>query len=624
MKLEIINGALCVTDEGETLFGNLYVGLRYGGPEWSTIESYLSQKFTTVEKAPLPDCFAEGECYKASAEDAAVWAVFTDDKTYFRTEYYNTTAKGFAPQWGSDFVALGGVWCETIEKCVYNSWSCRNGVSTNEMQSDIALKILGDMEVCDSATHVAFLETEGSAVSCGFVSFDNYFSGVSLRGDGRIECQLRLDNNFVPENKTIKSDWICFEFADTLQEALCDYAAEVKEFNRVTLRFDKAPVGFCTWYYYLFDINENSIYDNMEVIDRIKKDVPLEVFQIDDGWGGSHGGEGNGDRFPKGMPKYAEFIKEHGMTAGIWLTPFNFGTWEPFVKDHPECFVHRGEDFVLVENQAIIDATHPTSKQYIKDLYHRLTYDWGYRYIKLDHVATYLTGGEFYDKEACSINNMRAYFEAMREGCHPDTYILACTSPMIELAGLVDGVRVSGDIFESWPSIFGVLRRDLNRFYTNGVLFWNDPDCYMVRTKDEQDENCHRLCSRTPLENRTFATAMYTAGGALMFSDKLPLLKEEQLRDYAKFFPRNKTPGVPLDMGESFMPSVFDLGEDGGVYTVSFINWGDREKDFAVALDGKFEATEHWDDTPLGTFEDEYSVTLPPHASQLVHFKRIK
>ena len=386
------------------------------------------------------------------------------------------------------------------------------------------------------------------------------------------------------------------------------------------MRHDRAPTGFCTWYYYLGNISEKAVYENMEVLDKIREMAPLEVFQIDDGWGSSHF-DGN-DKFPKGMKEYADYIKSHGMTAGIWLTPFNFGTWEPIVSEHPEWFIHAGENLRLINGCALIDATHPEAKKYIASIYHKITYDWGYRYIKLDHITTYLAGGEFYDKDAGALQNMREYFKVMREACHPDTFILACTSPLFETAEFFDSVRTSGDIFESWESLHGVFRRNLTRWYLNGTLYHTDPDCIMLRTGDEEDEECSRPVSRTKTENRTFATAMYTCGGALMVSDKLPLLTDDEISDLTKFFPHRSKPGIPLDLNESSIPSLFDLGEDNGKHSYSFINWTNKDKSFTVPLNGKYSAHDFWDDKDLGIFTDEYSVALAPHESKIISFTK--
>lgn len=74
---------------------------------------------------------------------------------------------------------------------------------------------------------------------------------------------------------------------------------------------------------------------------------------------------------------------------------------------------------------------------------------------------------------------------------------------------------------------------------------------------------------------------------------------------------------------DSFIPGVLDLGYEGDVRTVAFINWGERERTFHIDLNGLHSAVEHWTDEQLGSFEGAYQVTLPPHGSTLVHFQQM-
>ena len=184
-------------------------------------------------------------------------------------------------------------------------------------------------------------------------------------------------------------------------------------------------------------------------------------------------------------------------------------------------------------------------------------------------------------------------------------------------------MRVSVDIFERWESLIKEFNLTLKRYYMNGNLFVSDPDCLMIRKKENEDGDCRRYCSRTDEEIRTFLTAIYAAGGALFLSDKLPLMEEAQIDQYARLFPVGGRAGRPRDLMDSFIPGVLDLGYEGDVYTVAFINWGERQRTFRIDLDGPHIAVEHWTDEELGRFEGSYQVTLAPHASTLVHFQRV-
>jgi hypothetical protein len=145
----------------------------------------------------------------------------------------------------------------------------------------------------------------------------------------------------------------------------------------------------------------------------------------------------------------------------------------------------------------------------------------------------------------------------------------------------------------------------------------------MIRKKENEDGDCRRYCSRTDEEIHTFLVAMYAAGGAMFISDKLPLMKDSQIDEYAKLFPVDERVGRPLDLMSSYIPGILDLGYDEDVRSVAFINWGESECTFRFSLDGKHIAHEHFTGEQLGEWDGEYAVNLAPHCSQLVKFKRI-
>ena len=157
----------------------------------------------------------------------------------------------------------------------------------------------------------------------------------------------------------------------------------------------------------------------------------------------------------------------------------------------------------------------------------------------------------------------------------------------------------------------------------NEEPFLSDADCLMVRKRENEDGDCRRNCIRTDEEIRTFLTAMYVAGGALFFSDKLPLLTEAQIGQYAALFPRTTRAGRPLDLMESWIPGIIDQGYEQDTRTVALINWGERQRRFTVSLTGKHHAKEHWTGEDLGTWTDTFQTTLQPHCSMLIHFAKI-
>ena len=83
--------------------------------------------------------------------------------------------------------------------------------------------------------------------------------------------------------------------------------------------FPLPPSGWCTWYYYYQQINENEIRQNTRWIADNLKDYGAQYVQIDDGWQGTgrvytRDWTNVSDKFPGGMDKLAAYIKSLGLT----------------------------------------------------------------------------------------------------------------------------------------------------------------------------------------------------------------------------------------------------------------------------------------------------------------------
>ncbi len=626
MKIEIRNSRpAIVTDRGQTVLDGIYAGTKYWGNMWNVLKDYKNKEWSLEQCAPFTDggknfsVLGNAEYYIARCDNAVLYTVLSESEALIRTEVTNNSDIEKDP---FDVVAFGGVFGERLESAVFNGTTDINGVRSVDMSSEAGVRIFADGETLVSPVNMTVKTRYGKDIHIGFVSFEHYFGGTYACEDGHMEARLYIDGRKIAPGKTVCSDWVRISVSgDGAAKAMTDYAEFVRDFLGIKNRFDHAPVGFSTWYYYMSNIDERTIYENVETCEKIRSRVPLEVFQIDAGWGSYYESEGNIERFPRGMKYYADYIREHGMMPGIWVSPFNFPKDGELCKNHPEYFVRDTEGNIkIVRDSAVLDATHPGAREFIRDAYKRITEEWGYRYLKIDIVSDFLTSGVYYEEGAGPLQSLRAYFRTVRESCPDDTFILACTCPLFEIAEYVDGVRIAVDIFERWESLTKEFHRIFPRFYTNGILYWNDPDCLMIRKSENEDDDCRRYCSRTDLEIRTYETAMYAAGGALLISDKLPLMNERQINDYSLYFPHRDSAAVPLDIERAYLPSVLDCGTQDGVRTVAFINWGESERSLNVTLDGEYTAREHWDGLDLGSHKGSYTVTLAPHESQLVHF----
>lgn len=626
MLLKIIDGRpAIVREDGSAVFHSMYTGMRYWGDMYNVLKDYTEQVWTVREEkfGVEKDITPMGEDVRyfiAECDNSVLYAALAADKALLRTE----TVNAGADKDEVDVIALGGMYEDRLERCMWHGYTTYNGLRQLDMNARTHIKKFCENDYAESAVHMPVIDEKGQAVNFGFVSYDKLFTSVFACEGGTVEFRHFLDGKKRLSGEKLISDWMLISFYDDMVEGLPEYGRFIHDFNRFRDVHTEEPAGFCTWYYYMGNINERSVYENLDKCKEIKDRLPLKVFQIDAGWAkADHHGDANPDRFPKGMKYYADLINGAGMTAGIWTTPFDYKKDSDIVRSHPEWFVHY-EDGALAMNgdKCMLDVTHPGAADHVRELYRRFTYEWGYRYLKIDIVSDYMTAGVYYDKDAGALQNVREFFRLVREASHPDTYILACTSPMFEIAEHVDGVRVAVDIFERWESLLKEFNLIFKRYYMNRTLFISDPDCLMIRKAENEDTDCRRYCSRDDAQIHTFLVAMYAAGGAMMISDKLPLMDDKQIAMYEKLLPVGGRVGKPLDLMESFIPGILDMGEKDGSREVALINWGERERTFRVDLDGTWRAHEHFTDEDLGTHEGSYTVTLAPHHSQLVVFER--
>lgn len=629
MILTVINNRpAIVKEDGTVIFHSIYVGMRYQGTMYNVLKDYTDQHWSVEEcesfQTPkdLTVLGNDVKCFKAVCENAVLWAAANDKHVLLRTEIHNLGEE----KEEETVIALGGMYVNRLDRAMWNGYTPYGKMKHLDMGAETKVMRFCENDYCISAVNMPMIDETGQSFHCGFVSFEQYFASVFACEGGTIEFRHTLDGRKLAAGDIMYSDWMLFSLYDDIVEELPEYARFIHDFNRFEDHHTTPPVGFSTWYYYMGNINERTVYENLAKCDEIRDRVPFEVFQIDAGWApGNHNGDYHHDRFPKGMKYYADLIKEHGMIPGIWIKPFDFEPDNEVVKEHPEWFIKNGEGaYATVKGKYLLDVTHPGAKQYVRDVYHRITYDWGYRYLKIDIVSDFMSEGVYTDPEAGALQNVREYFRLVREAAHPDTYILGCTCPIYELAEFVDGIRTSLDIFERWESLLSMFNRLLKRYYMNGTLFVSDPDCLIIRKAENEDEDCRRYCSRNDDEIHTFLVAMYATGGAFLVSDKLPLLNDKQIEMYAKMLPLGNRVGKPLDLMESYIPGIIDMGAEEDVRRVALINWGERERSFSVKLDGTYCVTEHFTEEELGVHTGAYQVTLAPHCSQLAVFTREK
>lgn len=601
-SFEVKNGSLSVTADGKILFSDVTGYLKYEGGDYNVITVPREGEWRLdgdgravcsnmeMELSPLGGGFIVRSVFRNSGENLAVPCEFT----------------AFA----------GTLACE-IDRAVINLPFESNGYVLNEMRSVIDSVRCVRGRTFDSYENAAFSSDGGESFVFGQVTFEKYISAVTLTREGYVTAHCSTEWHPLPRGGEVTSESFWFSPCENIPAGLESYAGTVAEIAGATPPAWNVPTGFCTWYYYGSKISRDKVMQNVAVLDRERDNLPVKYVQIDDGWFDFRGDWNNiSPEFPD-MAAIAREIREHGYVPGIWLAPFSCSPESKLFREHPDYFVKRPDGTPW--RDLSLDYTNPAVREYMGGVFRRVTEEWGYRYVKIDIMAPSLAPGIHHDPDATALANYRAGLRVFRENVTPDTFILGCTAPLGASAGMVDGMRVSCDVFERWESLLDVFNEVLKRWYMNRRYFIIDADCLIIRKRENEDGECWRLCTRTDDEIRTYVTAMAASGGVLMLSDKLPNLGEDQIKLISKLFPANDRAARPLDIAESFVPGVLDLGRRGATRTVALINWTDVPAVTGVD-NGEALVWEFWSGEfarhPGGRFETK----IPPRCAKVFYF----
>jgi alpha-galactosidase len=308
-----------------------------------------------------------------------------------------------------------------------------------------------------------------------------------------------------------------------------------------------APVrsGWTSWYYHYTDIDEDTVQANLHSF--TKNDIPIDVFQIDDGWQRAVGDWlKENDSFPRGMKRTADRIVDAGYTPGLWLAPFIAEGVSELFQNHPDWFVHGDDGRPLVVGYNpfhwrgrfyALDIEIPQVREYLQRVFRRVIEEWGFRFLKLDFL--YAAG--------MLPRNGKSRGQIMYEGMDllrelaGDVPILGCGVPLGSAFGKVDYCRIGADVALRWEdrrlkllgyrervSTVNSLTSTRGRWPLNGRAFVNDPDVYILRSEG------HEL---TEDQQFTLFLMNQIYGGLVLTSDDPSEYTGYQLERYLSQFP---------------------------------------------------------------------------------------
>ena len=315
----------------------------------------------------------------------------------------------------------------------------------------------------------------------------------------------------------------------------------------------KAIAGWCSWEAFRRNISHSHLEDISSFMSENLKDYGLEYIQVDDGYqqmplpckSDMTMAEGwmtcDKEKFPGGHKSMVETIIKNNLSPAIW-TNSNITNPE-FPEKNPDAVLwHDGKPMKGEWIDFLYSCTPETLEKHVEPLFRNLK-ETGFKYIKIDAIRHLLFDGlheavrmgKMSNKEA--EEKFRAYMEATRRGMGKDMYYLASWGEMHEVIGLADACRISMDANPTWAGIHMQLFESARWFFTQRILFLNDPDHVCVRTKSDWAKSILSLIS--------------LSGQLYMLSDTTDAYTKEKLEIIRKTLPPLKTRTAetgPLDL----------------------------------------------------------------------------
>lgn len=234
---------------------------------------------------------------------------------------------------------------------------------------------------------------------------------------------------------------------------------------KIKVRKRSKITGWCSWYAFGKEINEEKLLDQAEKIQTRKKELgKMEYFLVDDGW--CKWGDWlkpEATKFPKGIEGLNNKLREMGFKPGLWLAPFLVERGSEIVKEYPEWLVKNKNgkfaegwlvtpvDSLIGFSRWMLDIRKPEVHDYLEKTIETAVTKWGVKLLKLDFLyAPYFYPDKLIDFDPRE--TVSGFMKAIKER-HPEVKIIACGCPMEAAVGVAEAIRVSKDAL--MPSIYG-------------------------------------------------------------------------------------------------------------------------------------------------------------------------
>ncbi|KGY09610.1 glycoside hydrolase family 36 protein [Vibrio sinaloensis] len=379
----------------------------------------------------------------------------------------------------------------------------------------------------------------------GFTSchrFAGYFEVQEQEGRWLVSAYIDGEGTYPQDWSTTELESIVCLQGDSMSQLYTEYSELIAKHHPVRAGVEvKAPIGWCSWYAYYAEVNQDNIYHNLEVMSADAKQ--LEYVLLDDGYQAFMGDWLTpSDKFPSGVRAVIEAIKAKGKKPAIWLAPFIAQPESELFKQHPDWFVKHQDGRLLKAEEVtyagwrctpwyVLDTSNPEVQEHLTHVVRVMREEWGIELFKLDANYWGTLKGQRYQTGTTGIEAYRMGMEAIAEGAG-DAWILGCNAPMWPSLGLVDAMRVSDDVERNEHRFEQIAKETFYRSWQHRKLWQIDPDCATFvslpnQSAERQSYEFHR-------------NVLLASSGLLLSGDPLPELTPWAKQTLSKLILRHK------------------------------------------------------------------------------------
>ncbi len=366
---------------------------------------------------------------------------------------------------------------------------------------------------------------------------------------------------------------------------------------------DGPTMGWSSWNTYGVNINENLIKSQADaMVYTGLKDVGFDHINIDDGYFGGRDSSGklliHPQRFPNGLRGIVDYIHLKGLKAGIYSDAGRNTCGSMFNGD------------AIGKGVGMYEHDQQDADLFFKEL--------NFDFIKVDFC-----GGSWYHNEDHLVldeqERYTAIAQAIRNTGRTDVRMNACrwAYPGTWVEGQAFSWRTTGDIYDGWESVKGIIAENLYLSAYSSKGHYNDMDMLEVgRSMNDEEDKTHfglwcimnsPLLIGCNLTNIRSSTLSLLKNQELIALNQDPLFQQAYVVGYINGC-HILVKDVEVLNGNKRAFAVYNPNDDARQVSVSF-------KDLDLA--GTVRLRDVFARNNVGEFTNNYSVSVPAHGTRI-------